>query len=234
MISALKPLIARHEELDRLYNDDNAERDLDTIGQEQDDIVESVFAIVRDNLDRMNNPSPELVKTSRTWSSRREAEAFVLGFDLGQSGTSCDAVIDEQEPQTVLVDCSADAEGDMVASLRDSCIPATNDLMTVFVQLLHAVDRSMKGQPVSGATAAAAVRGREIVEQIAPELLSTAPERTESEDTEKRLLNFARHVLRRLEADQDWDGDTMESIGGLAIESGLGASDDDGQFVVKL
>ena len=51
MIDAVKPLIKRHAELDQLYNDDTAERDLDAIGQEQDEIVEAVFAIVRDNLD---------------------------------------------------------------------------------------------------------------------------------------------------------------------------------------
>jgi hypothetical protein len=51
MIDAVKPLIERHSELDQLYNDDTAERDLDAIGQEQDEIVEAVFAIVRDNID---------------------------------------------------------------------------------------------------------------------------------------------------------------------------------------
>ena len=56
MIDAVKPLIERHAELDLLYgraenNDETIDIDLDAIGQEQDEIVEAVFAIVRDNLD---------------------------------------------------------------------------------------------------------------------------------------------------------------------------------------
>jgi hypothetical protein len=55
MIDAVKPLIERHAELELLYgraenNDETIDIDLNAIGQEQDEIVEAVFAIVRDNL----------------------------------------------------------------------------------------------------------------------------------------------------------------------------------------
>ncbi len=62
--------------------------------------------------------SSEFVKTSRTWATSREAEAFIIGFDLGKFGES-EAVIDPEEPQTVLIDCSPDAEAEMLLALAN-------------------------------------------------------------------------------------------------------------------
>lgn len=39
------------------------------------------------------------------------------------------------------------------------------------------------------------------------------------------LINYAKHVLQRLEQDESWDSDTIDYIGCMAIEYGLATTD---------
>jgi hypothetical protein len=47
------------------------------------------------------------------------------------------------------------------------------------------------------------------------------------------LIEFAKEVLNILESHEEWDGDTIDDIGILAINSGLAKTDDEGLFKVK-
>ena len=52
------------------------------------------------------------METCKTFETPEAAAAFMMGFGLASSGASCDARIDKEEPETVLVDLADDtAEG---------------------------------------------------------------------------------------------------------------------------
>jgi len=47
------------------------------------------------------------------------------------------------------------------------------------------------------------------------------------------LIEYAKEVLEILESYKEWDSDTIDDIGMLAINSGLANQDDNGLFKVK-
>lgn len=49
MLQQLQQLVKRHEELQRIYESDDSDQSEDSINKEQDQIVDEVFAIIRDN-----------------------------------------------------------------------------------------------------------------------------------------------------------------------------------------
>lgn len=49
---------------------------------------------------------------------------------------------------------------------------------------------------------------------------------------EKRLIEFAKNVLRILRNDDEWTSETMDSIGMLAIDLGLGKAGANGLFEI--
>lgn len=90
-----------------------------------------------------------LSETCKTFANEREAKAFMLGYVIGRQPTST-ADIDEEEPQTIILDFNdEDAESEYLIEARHMDLQSTEDLMTVFRDLLS-IAKSKHLPPAGG------------------------------------------------------------------------------------